>query len=251
MPGRIARAAELTSDAGKGTMGRTWDLWVGLVIAVVFGLLTAYVGQAFLAAISFLIAGAMLTALSQRISDAAKRAQTEKDLALAIYLELANRAARCLFDFEDPWERWMEPGRVGQYEVDVLRLRKFMAIAPTIYPAAADKVALLKTSAVLPVIRFYSRFDIYRSDMEAIARHCELRNLQHVPPQHVAMLAERLRRTLRPALQALRSLSTLVPESPEIETEEIAELDSLFKHARAHQTLRQRLEHYTEPKERT
>jgi len=228
---------------------RAAAIWIAFAVALGFGAwMLTLVDRPFLANITFLVAGALVAIAAQLTIEAGKRADRIQDVAGSLYHELANRLARCVFDFEKPFEKWGNHRDVGDAEVDVLRLRRFMAIAPTIYPAIAGEISLLAPNAGQAIINFYARFEIYRTDMEALAKDCELRELTFVPPKHVAILAGRLKRTLRPGLQALRALAALVPNHKQIDAEAIGDLDSLgFKHEREHLTLQQRLEHY-EPK---
>ena len=203
-----------------------------------------FINESLLSNISFLVAGASIATITQLAVESARRVQQARDLARALYEELANRVARCLFDYEKPWEQWIDRSNCVVGEVDLLRLRKFIPIAPTIYPAIAGQIALLEGTAPQAVIRFFAALAIYQNDMTGVAQYCETNNFDHAAPDQICILAERLRRTLAPGLAALQALSSMVDTYEEIDAAAIGELDRLFKHERAQLTLRQRLEHY-------
>ena len=224
----------------KSSIGRTAYRELG-IFALLMTALTAFLltQDGLWEKLGFLFFGALITFLSVFVIDDTKRAIQATDLARALYEELANRVARCLFDFERPWEKWID----GPVEIDVLRLRKFMPAPPVIYPATASQIALLGNGAPQAIINFYARLAAYQKDMEDVADHCKRLNIA-VPPKLVAMIAGRLERTLSPGLEALKKLSKMVEGDEKIEAAAIRELDRLFQHERANQTLRQRIEHY-------
>jgi len=123
--------------------------------------------------IGFLILGAIIAFLSVFASDELKRTIQASELARALYEELANRVARCCFDFEEPWKKWIEAKNCGSNDVSVMRLRKFTPVAPVIYPATAAQIALLGEDAPQAIIRFYVSLAVYQKDMENIADFCQ------------------------------------------------------------------------------
>lgn len=203
-----------------------------------------YLEQSFLANVAFLTIGVLLAITLDLVRDGIRRPRQARDLAHSLYHELANRVARCVFDFEEPWEKWVDKERIDEKEVSVVRLRKFIPIPPTIYPATAGQIGLLNDSAAQAIIRFYVSLAIYQKDMEDTLDYCQQRSPQHVPRQLVAFVAERLRRTLAPGLEALRELSRMVEGHENIEAAAIRDADKLFKHERSSLTLRQRIEYY-------
>ena len=203
---------------------------VWLAIALGFGLALHLIEQPFLANVAFLTAGVLLAIVIDLVRESVRRPRQARDLARALYEELANRIARCVFDFEAPWERWTDRKNCTPTDVDIVRLRKFIPISPTIYPATAAQIALLEGNAPQAIVRFYVSLAIYQKDMEDVADHCQRNNLPYVPPKLVALLAERLRRTLAPGLEALSELSKMVEGYERIDAEAIREADSLFKH---------------------
>jgi len=71
-----------------------------LLLAVLVSFLVAQGGL--LQQLGLLFLGALIAFLSIFATDEVKRAIQLTDLARALYEELANRVARCLFDFEEP-----------------------------------------------------------------------------------------------------------------------------------------------------
>ena len=228
----------------KELRGLTVWLVIAMAIAVAFAIAMLHLEDSILANVAFFVAGGLLITIVELVRDAIRRPIQARDLARAIYGELANRVARCVFDFEDPWERWLHEKNCGPTEVDILRLRKFIPVSPIIYPATCTQFGLLSGRTIQAIIRFYVTLAIYQKDMEHVANHHERHSLFHVQLQQVAFLAERLRRTLSPGLDALRELSSMVEDYEELDAVAIRDADALFKHARAHLTLRQRIEHY-------
>ena len=224
-----------------------WKLTLLLLVAAVIALGLLIYGDSSAANIAFFIIGALVAVVTQVAVELQKRHELERDLARSLYVELANRVARCVFDFEKPFEKLTDKETIFEEEMDLLRLRKFAPVPPVIYPAAARHISVLEGNAPAAVILFYTHFAIYRSDMDAIVREAELHDLSHVPPENVAMVASRLDRTLGPGLEALRELSKHVPDHTLIDAASIRYLDKLVPgHERAHLTLRQRLAHYAE-----
>lgn len=219
-------------------------LKVWLAVAFGFAMLMFFMDQSFLANVAFLVVGVLLAVLVDMIREEAKRPMQARDLARVLYEEIANRVARCVFDFEQPWEKWIERENCQPHEVDVMRLQRFIPIPPTIYPATAGQLALLGGKVPQAVIRFHVALAVYQRDMQDVAQLCLQRGVASVSPDFVHLLAGRLRRTLRPGLVALRELAAFVEDYETIDAEAIREADSHFKHERAHLTLRQRIEHY-------
>jgi hypothetical protein len=208
------------------------------------GLTMFYLKRPILDNLAFLFAGILIAWGIDVAREQRRRKIETRDLARALYYELANRVGRCVFDFEDPWERWVEAKNIGATDVGILRFRKFIPISPTVYPSLADRLAFIDSEAAQAIIRFYVALAVYQKDMDDVAQHCERNNLLFVSPELVSYSAERLRRTLSPGLQALRELSKSVTEYAAIDAVAIKDSDDLFKHPRSHLPLLQRLECY-------
>jgi len=211
-------------------------------VALLTGLIMAfrpdYVGN-----VGFLILGALIAIFSVILVDEYKREAQATDLARALYEELANRVARCCFDFETPWERWVELANCKPNEVNVIRLRGFIPFSPIVYPATASHIALLNDDSQQALITFYATLTAYQQDMTDIADLCQQRDI-NIPPDLVARVAGRLSRTLPPAYEALKTLGEMVDNPEAIDAAAIRYADTLFDHERSHLQLRKRIEYY-------
>lgn len=224
---------------------RANGFYIVCVVTFMIAMFMYWLEQSFISNVSFLIFGVLVAFVVEDVRGSVARKRRTKDLSLAIYQELANRLARCVFDFESPWESWMDPANCPS-GIELARLRKFIPISPVIYPATASEIGLLGNEVPQPLIRFYVALAIYQQDMNHVVDFCQRNSLQFVPPAMAAMLAERLRRTLSPGLQALRAFTNanLVEDYGEIDRQAIADSDILFQHARSSLPLRARIEHY-------
>lgn len=192
--------------------------------------------------LAFLVIGVVLSVFLTHFSEALRRPRERTELARALYSELADRLARCCFDYEEPWSAWIEE-RSAPNNVDVLRVRKFTPFPPIVYPATASKLALLNNDAQQALITFYATLDAYRKDMNDIADRYNT-GATIVPGAYVARIAERLLRTLPPGYEALQALGEMVDDPTEIDAAAIRYSDTLFDHKRSHLPLRQRIEYY-------
>lgn len=191
--------------------------------------------------LAFLVMGVVLSVFLTRLSEALNRSSERKELARALYSELANRLARCCFDFEKPWSDWVDDKKAS-HNVDVLRIRRFMPFPPLVFPATASKLALLNNDVQQALITFYVALDAYRKDMSEIADRFQSNGT--VPATFVALIAGRLFRTLPPGYEALRALGEMVDDPAEIDAAAIRYADTLFDHERSHLPLRHRIEYY-------
>src|SRR6478672_6012274 len=113
----------------------------------------------------FLILGALLAVLGTRISAWLKKPADEADLARAIHTELADRVARCCFDYESPWHEYgIQPA-----VIDSNRLRKFAPYEPIVYPALAGQIAMLPDQPLQCLLKFYFRLAAWQRDAENTA----------------------------------------------------------------------------------
>jgi hypothetical protein len=188
--------------------------------------------------VGFLVVGALLGIYPAFIIEEIRRARAAKNLAKALFHELANRVGRCCFDFEAPWRAYLQP----QYEMNVLRLRKFVPEPPVIYPAVAPQIALLKADAAQAIIDFYIALAAWRREIENTADEFQ-HTREGVDIGPVRLLARRLRRTLEPGERALEALARHVPAAAEIERNAMRDGDRLFPdaHPYAGKTVRERI----------
>src|SRR5689334_6866247 len=174
-------------------------------------------------ALGNILVGAALTLTATSVVEQWKRNRLKKDLAVAIYHELATRVARCCVDFDKPWsEYWKNPVPLSRFTV-----RKFRPEPGTIFDANADKLALFETNQAAALIEFYFRLGVVRRDIDNLSD--EPTESSGLGSKAIQMIASRFAASLDPGLKALNALATLVPDHASIETaalEAIAKLSS-------------------------
>jgi hypothetical protein len=207
---------------------------LGLLIA---GALLAR-DSGFLGNIGFLLIGAVLGIYPAFIIDEVNRARRKRNLTKALFHELINRAARCCFDYEAPWQPYLRaPPKMPAFQV-----RKFIPEPPVIYPSVAADLALLDDDAAKAIIDFYIALAAWRRDIENLVDEAHPRGL--IDEDGMRLLGMRLRQTLEPARRALEALTRGVANAPEIERDALNNLDAIFpdQHPNAGVPLRERLE---------
>lgn len=162
----------------------------------------------FLLNVGFLAMGVLIGTYPIFSLEEGRRKRREEVLVLSIFHELANRVARCCFDFENPWKAYH---RQPQNMV-ISRLQRFAPDLPVIYPAVAEKIATFRSEAVQGIILFYVFLAAWQRDIECTADECK-RQSHPVPPEDVHRLARRLRQTLKPGHDILEKLSGQVPNA--------------------------------------
>lgn len=195
----------------------------------------------YLGNVGFLILGALLGSYPPFLIAEYESRRDAKRIAVAIFQEVANRVARCCFDFEKPWGTlYLSPKAM-----EGARLRKFAPEPPIIYPALAPQIAIFKNDVGQALIRFYIFLSAWQKNIEISAD--EITSLKapgaHISARQVLQLARRLRNTLKPGLDILEKLGPLVPGAEQIELDAIVELDNLFPedHPNAGKPLRERI----------
>lgn len=191
----------------------------------------------------FLVFGALLAVLATLMMAWLQRASDEADLARAIHTELADRIARCCFDYEEPWGRYDREDFVGS--TDSNRLRRFAPFPPIIYPAVAGEIAMLPDEALQCLMKFYFRLAAWQRDLENVAAAYPQAS-STAPSSDLRRLGRRLRETLVPGRDALEAFTKLVREPYKIEDELLAAYD-VFRRDRnpaysAATSLRERLQ---------
>jgi hypothetical protein len=180
-----------------------------------------------------ILVGAGLALGATYFVEEAKRSRLAKDLAIAIYHELANRAARCCYDFESPWSRYLEK----PHELSRFTVAKFLPQAPTVFEANADKLALLGVTVPAALIAFYFRLAVIARDMENLREDAAGGK---VSANGVHTIATRFAAALAPGLRALQALGAHVPNHRDIDDDAISTFD-IGAAKRAPGTLRERL----------
>ncbi len=217
-------------------------LAASMVIALVFSAAMMWTERDFLTNVGFLVLGALLAVFVSLLSEAIKRPQQSRDLARALYEELADRVARCCFDFEDPWGDYADSRRLNDKR-DAFSMLKFLPESPTIFEATADQLALLGEDAPGALIRFYYCHAAWRRDLANRASELQ-RTGRDATPDELVFLGERLKQTLAPGLKALQTLSPFVGKHASIDETAIAGYDDLVSQTSKHptqETLRERI----------
>jgi hypothetical protein len=171
--------------------------------------------------VGFLVVGALIAVITTLLSERFKRETLSRDLARSLYLELADRVARCCWDSETPWSAWLDLNYCQANEVDSFRLRKFLPDRPIIFEASASQLAILGGEAPQAMLKFYYRLAAWRRDLDNIAAQSD-RGDGKVDPKTVNFLAKRLYQTLMPGLRALEAMQTSVEDHEQIEASALA-----------------------------
>lgn len=130
-------------------------LMVAMVIALIFSI-TMISKSDFLTNVGFLVLGALIAIFTTLLGDVAKRPAQARDLARALYEELADRVARCCFDCEVPWSDYLDRNNENSAfaNMDSFRLRKFSPGSPIIYSSTASQLAILENDAPQALVKF-------------------------------------------------------------------------------------------------
>ena len=88
-----------------------------------------------------------------------RKRKERKDVATALYQEVANRAGRCAHDYIEPWRHpFGEATKQGVRSIEgrsIPGLVKFLPQDPVIYPRLAEKLAFIDEEALARLIDFY------------------------------------------------------------------------------------------------
>lgn len=142
-------------------------------------------------------------------------------LATVLFVEIHNRAARCLLDGVT-WATKHIDGHSSRRRVDCPKFRPF---PPTVYDAVADRLTELPSDAAHDVVRFYNALhavDRQVSDAtenpEAYTDHrTGMIATELTTARENKLIAARFHQTLLPAIEAVESLRPLVRHSNKIE----------------------------------
>jgi hypothetical protein len=146
-----------------------------------------------------------LLGLATNISrDFLQRRRENQGVRTALYCEIADRAARCVSDFINPWQHYLTP----QSEMTAHRIGKFLPAKPVMYSQLAAKLALARPAAIAPILRFYFRLDALRREVESFKGDFDPhRNLIPEHSDRVELVARRFPEVAGPALLALKKLN--------------------------------------------
>jgi hypothetical protein len=183
------------------------------------------------------IVGAILALGASTYIEKQKREQLVADLSVALYHELANRVARCCFDFEEPWSGlWTTPRNRGVFEVT-----KFIPQPPTVFDSNADKLTLLGPQIPAAMMAFYFRLWVLGRDIEALCKTEVEPATSALGYGPVTIIASRFGATLAPGLAALQALGEKVDGFKDIDAAAWDTFDKPPNNHDEHGSLRVRL----------
>jgi hypothetical protein len=186
--------------------------------AIVVALRPDYFGN-----VAFLVIGALVGIYPAFLIEEIRKDEQIQRVREAVFFELANRVARCCFDFEDPWRAY---AKKPDY-VEPSRAQGFTPVPPIIYPALASQFALLGRDAQ-KVIEFYVYLEAWRRSIDIKVAAVNAVVGSRLTPTDAQQLAERLRRAVKFGGVALVSLSKGIPDAEQIMLDAIAEADKMF-----------------------
>jgi hypothetical protein len=147
------------------------------------------------------ILGGLLTIGTTTFLEDVNRTLKAQDVVRPIHAEFANRVARCCFDFENPWSKYYKNPSMGG--LDAERIRKFSPDPPIIYPATAAQFGLLPQEAPEALVEFYTR-------LVGLQRAIDEAATDPGNTKYIEAVARRMRHTLRPGLDGLKTLGSVV-----------------------------------------
>lgn len=219
---------------------RSLLFWALVVVDIIFIALMWFRGNDVSTNTGFLVLGALLSILPFYLIEREKHSLRVKALARVLYVELADFAARCCYDAEQPWCGLWAP-QVSVQANNAIWLRKFAPHRQVIFPAVAGELAILGGNAPQRLIQFHNGVNALRREIEDNADAATQLGAIEISPGQIKVVAARARLTLEPALKALQALSPMVPDAKEIEADAIATIDATRVAAAPAGTLRDRI----------
>lgn len=136
--------------------------------------------------------------------DSRRREREIADLKTSIYIEIADRAARCVSDYLNPWQN------LKAKNLSAERVGKFRPIDPVVFRGNAGKLGLLGAEAVIAVTQFYFRLEALSQAIDSLHAVYERRGgdptVKPGDESRVELIRTRLRSCFEPALSAIESL---------------------------------------------
>ncbi len=190
---------------------------------------SAWVSSVFATLVGVVVGGLLAYQLGKRL-DANRRKQEAEDVTVSLYVEIADRAARCVNDYIEPWRRFEGKSRPSD-PMPTSRVGKFRPMNPVVLPPLASKLALVRPEALIPTLRFYFRLDALRREIDSVTGDFDSDvNLMEQHEDRVRLVAKRFLQTLGPALTALEKLN--IPKWDLIDREGVAEYEQLGRYGK-------------------
>jgi hypothetical protein len=105
-------------------------------------------------AVAGTLTGGMIGFGATTYHDHMRRAKELSDVVASLYVEIADRGARCLNDYIAPWhhvERVPTEKKKGSW------VGKFRPVDPVVYSGSAAKLGLLPADTLIAIVHFYFR----------------------------------------------------------------------------------------------
>jgi hypothetical protein len=153
------------------------------------------------------VVGVGLSFVVPTFLDRIRREKEKRDVSESLYNEIADRAARCLNDYLDPW-------RDGS-KFTCGDAVKFRPVERVVYRAVAAKLGLLPPTTVFWVLRFYYTLDALERAIDDLKNDFKYR--ADITQERARFVTQRFKDTLHPALEALLRLGYEVTYYGEID----------------------------------
>lgn len=168
------------------------------------------------------VVGGVVALAASYYIEQSRRGQLGRDLAAALYYELANRVARCVVDFNDPWSaRWENPPK----HLTRFAPGKFVPEQPVVFNSNADKMALLPEEVPGALMGFYFRLMTVGRDIANAGEEGAAAISYNIGEGNMKLIARRFGATLIPGKAALVALARYVPKHAAIEAEALDTMD--------------------------
>jgi hypothetical protein len=158
--------------------------------------ISVFEGWPIAATIGGVTVGALGTYIVTRILDSGRRRNEAKDISRSLYSEIADRAARSLNDYLQPWRSI----GTSSDSITIERVGKFRPVNAIVYPGVAAKLGLLAPTALFLIMQFYFRLDAIRREIDDLARDYGPKDdLRTIAPSELNLCLCVFRRVLAPA----------------------------------------------------
>jgi hypothetical protein len=210
--------------------------WLGCAMAAHDALAGGIIGALVALCAAVLAFVAVQFQIGQQKQDELDRHERElASIKTAIYAEIADRSARCVNDYLDPWrsKEIVEPS-----DLICMRVEIYLPIQSVIFPAVAAKVGLIESEALLAITQFYFQLDALSQAFRSVADDMANREAAFGVPDdwlerdrdRVKIIKDRLSSCCVPALSAL---DWLIPEAEAREFDKkIVEVFSPLRHSK-------------------
>lgn len=203
------------------------DLILGIALSSMVGLLLGSVTASLFSgssinpsawAILAASVGGAIGFFATRFHDRYRWKRELDEIKASIYVEVADRSARCVSDYIHPWENRAKGKPLPTKEMYPDDFAKFRPAEPVVYRAAAAKLGLLDAKVLLALAHFYFRLDALCRALDRITVSFDSgADLRKEDPRLFNLINVRIRSTFEPALRALERLD--IPGAAEFDRE--------------------------------